>query len=73
MEINFFEGKNLFAYQKNNNSSQALLPLIEQVLDAISSGKYGLAVMADLEGAFDTVWRKGAIYKVHKAGIMNSL
>ena len=65
-ENNFFDGKNVFAYQKNKNSSQALPPLIEQMLDAISSGKYGLAVMADLEGAFDTVWREGAIYKLHK-------
>ena len=37
--------------------------------DAISPGKYGKAVMADLEGAFDIVWREGAIYKVHKTGI----
>ena len=60
-ENNFFDGKNVFAYQKNKNSSQAILPLIEQMLDAISSGKYGIAVMTDLEGAFDTVWREGAI------------
>ena len=57
----------------NKNSSQALLPLIEQMLDAISSGKYGIAVMADIEGAFDTVWREGTIYKLHKAGINNNL
>ena len=70
---NSFEGKNVFAYQKNKNTSQALLPLIEQMLDAISSGKYSLAVMADLERAFDTVWRKGPIYKLHKVGINNNL
>ena len=29
--------------------------------------------MADLEGVFDTVWREGAIYKLHKAGINNNL
>ena len=29
--------------------------------------------MADLEGAFDIVWRKGAIYKLNKAGIINNL
>ena len=59
--------------KKNKNSSQALLPLIEQISDAISFGKYGIAVMADLEGAFDTVWREEAIYKLHKAGINNNL
>ena len=39
------------------------------MLGAISTGKYGIVVMADLEGAFDTVWRKGPIYQLHKAGI----
>ena len=72
-ENNFFEGKNVFAYQKNKNSSQALLPLTEKMLDAISPGKYGIVLMADLEGAFDTVWREGVIYKLHKAGINNNL
>ena len=46
-----------------------MLPLIEQMSDAISPGKYGKAVMADLEGASDIVWREGGIYKVHKTGI----
>ena len=72
-ENNFFDGKNIFAYQKNKIPSQALLPLVEQMSDAISSGKYGIAVMTDLEGAFHTVWREGAIYKLHKAGINNNL
>ena len=58
---------------KNKNSSQALLPLIEKVSDAISSGKYCIAVMADLEGAFDTVQREGAIYRLQKSGINNNL
>ena len=30
-ENNFFKGKNLYAYQKNKNSLQALPPLIEQM------------------------------------------
>ena len=29
--------------------------------------------MADLEGALDAVWRNGAIYKLHKAGLRNNL
>ena len=28
-ENKFFEGKNLYAYQKNENAPQALLPLVE--------------------------------------------
>ena len=32
-----------------------LLPLIEQMSEAIASGKYGALVMADLEGTSDAV------------------
>ena len=69
----FFEGKNVFAYQKNKNSFQALLPLIAPISDAILSGKDGIAVIADLEGAFDTIWREGAICKLQKGGINKNL
>ena len=41
--------------------------------EAVTSGKYGIAVMADLEGAFDSVWREKEIYMLYKAGITNNL
>ena len=40
--------------------------------EAKSSSKYGVVVMADLEGAFDAAWRNGVIYKLYEAGIRNS-
>ena len=43
------------------NASQALLPLIEQMCEGGAGGKYGIAIFADLLGAFDAVWRKGAL------------
>ena len=46
-----------------------MLPLIEQMCEGTASGKYDIAVFADLQGAFDAVWREGALYKSHKAGI----
>ena len=49
------------------------LPLIEKSCEEAASSKYGTAVFADLHGAFDAVWRKGALYKTHKAGITNNL
>ena len=60
-ENNFFKGKNLYVYQKNKNALQALRPLIEQMCEGFASGKYGIAVFADMQGAFDAVWRKGAL------------
>ena len=50
-----------------------MLSLIEQMSDAILSGKCGIAVMPDLEAAFDTVWREGTIYKLPKSGRNNNL
>ena len=54
-EDKFFKRKNLYTYQKNNNASQALLPLTEQMCEGVASGKYGITVFADLQGAFDAV------------------
>ena len=72
-ENQFFEGKNLYANQKNKNTPKAFLPLVEQMHEAIANGEYGVVIMADLEGAFDSVWREGALYKLHMAGINNTL
>ena len=65
-KIIFFWRKNVYAYQKIKNAPQTLLPLIEQMSEAVSIGKYGVVVMADLESAFDAVWRDGAICKLYQ-------
>ena len=39
----------------------------------MTSGKYGIAIMTDLEGAVDSLWREGAIYKLYKSRITNNL
>ena len=46
---------------------------MEQMCEGVASGKYGIADFADQQGAFDAVWRKGALYKLRKAGITNNL
>ena len=43
-ENKFFEGKNVYACQKHKNAPQALLPFLEQMSEAMSSGKYGVVV-----------------------------
>ena len=68
-----FKGKNVYADLKNKNAPQALQPLVEQMCSAIRDNKYGIAAFADLQGAFDSVCRKGALYKLHKAGINSNL
>ena len=37
------------------------------------SDKHGIAIMADLEEAFDSVWREGAICKLYNVVMTNNL
>ena len=69
----FFQNKSLYAYQKNKNTWQAILPLVEKMNEAITKNKYGIAIMNDLEGAFHSIWRLGALYKLHRAGTSENL
>ena len=71
--INILEEKNVYAYLKNKNAPQALLPLLEQMCSVVRDNKYGIVVFADLQGTFDSVWRKGALYKLHQTGINSNL
>ena len=41
--------------------------------EGMTSSKHRIAIMADLEGSSDSVWREGAIYKLYKAVITNNL
>ena len=52
-ENDFFKGKTYMRITKNKNASQALSPLIEQMYEGVPNGKYSIAVVADLQGAFD--------------------
>ena len=72
-ENNFFEGKNVHAYQKNKSAPQALLLLIQQMSDKMLCVKYEGVVMADLESAFDAVWKDGVICKLYEGGIRNNM
>ena len=69
----FFVNKSLHAYLKFSNSTHALLPMIEDMQHAITNNKIGVALLMDLEGAFDNAWREGVIYKLSLAGIKGKL
>ena len=50
-----------------------ILSLVEKMNEEITKNKYGIAIMADLEEAFDSVWRLGGLCKLHKARISENL
>ena len=72
-ETDFFKNKGLYAYRKNQNTTHALLHLVEDMSNAINNNKIGAAVMADLEGAFDAIWRNGIVFKLANAHITGRL
>ena len=63
----------MFAYQKGKSSSQALLHLVQNIHEALSKKKFAGVFMTDLEGAYDSTWREGVIYKLYLAGISGNM
>ena len=61
-----FQREKTIHKSKTQKALQAPLLLIEQMCEGVASDKYGITVFADLQGAFDAMWRKGALYKLQK-------
>ena len=61
-----FQREKTIHKSKKQKALQAPLLLIEQMCEGVASDKYGITVFADLQGAFDAMWRKGALYKLQK-------
>ena len=61
-----FQREKTIHKSKKQKALQAPLLLIEQMCEEVASDKYGITVFVDLQGAFDAMWRKGALYKLQK-------
>jgi hypothetical protein len=72
-ETDFFTSQPQFAYLKGMDTTQALLTMTLQVQDAFKRGEHTVTAFLDMEGAFDSVWRNGVIYKLMKLGITGRL
>ncbi len=48
---------------------QALLYLVSKIHEGFETGKYTVAAFVDLQGAFDSVWRKGLVYQLYQMGV----
>ena len=58
-----------FAYRKNLSCQHAVFKLIQDSIEGFNKGHITIAVLIDLEGAFDALWHQGIIYQLHKAGL----
>ena len=56
-----------FAYRKNLSCQHAVFKLIQDSIEGFNKGHITIAVLIDLEGAFDALWQQGIIYQLHKA------
>ena len=58
-----------FAYRKNFSTTQALTYFIDSIKRGSCDDQHTVAASIDFEGAFDSVWRNGVLYKLWKVGI----
>nr|XP_054773609.1 uncharacterized protein LOC129281722 [Lytechinus pictus] len=63
----FFEPEQ-FAYLQGRDITQALLSMTLPILSGFKHNHDTAAVLINLEGAFDNVWREAVLYKLAKAG-----
>ena len=47
--------------------------LADDAHKAVNNGQYTLAVMVDLEKAFDLVWHQGLLYKMEQLGLKGNI
>lgn len=74
----WMEDKHLFnkfqsGFRKNRGTIDQILRLSDDAHKAVHSKQYTLAVMIDLEKAFDLVWHKGLIHKMKKLGLKDNI
>jgi hypothetical protein len=58
-----------FGFRKSFSTSQALLSIIQEIMDSLDNGNFVCGVFIDLEKAFDTVVHKILLSKLHHYGI----
>ncbi len=68
------ESRNLLSplqsgFRKKRGTIDNIARLENSIQKSLNNGKFTIAVMLDLEKAYDLIWRKGLIYKMRKMGI----
>lgn len=74
----FLEKNNLINYnqsgfRKNRRTLDHLIRLSDTVNKSLATKQNTLAVFLDIEKAYDMVWRKGILYKLHKLGVSGNM
>lgn len=57
-----------YGFQKGKSTEMAASKFINDVTIGLNNKQPTLAILLDFQAAFDTLWQKAIIYKMHKMG-----
>ena len=69
LEENELFNINQSGFRKNRGTMDHFICLSEDVRKSLSTRQFTLGVFLDIEKAYDMVWRKGILFKLHKMHI----
>lgn len=73
LENNNLLNINQSGFRKNKRTLDQLIRLSNTIQKGLAGKKYTLGVFLDVEKAYDMVWKKGILYKLHEMGISGNM
>lgn len=73
LETNNILTDSQFGFRPKRSTEMAVSKFISDVAEGLNNKKSTIAVLIDLQAAFDTLWHKALIYKLHKMTIDKNL
>ncbi|KAA5619146.1 reverse transcriptase family protein, partial [Pseudomonas aeruginosa] len=58
-----------FGFRSGHSTTLQLTRVLHHLADRRNSGQYTVAVLLDIEKAFDRVWHEGLVHKLRDAGL----
>ena len=56
-------------FRKKHSTTNVILRMVESIYNGFEKDMYTAAILIDLKGTYDTIWREGLIYKLNNIGI----
>jgi hypothetical protein len=76
--VAYIEGNRLIdptqqGFRKNHSTTNALLRLVQSIVDGFNKDECTLAWLVDLEKAYDSIWREGLMVELYNMGIKGKI
>ena len=73
MESNNYFNKSQSGFRKQRSTIDQIMRLADDAHKSVNNRQYTMAVMLDLEKAFDLVWHRGLLYKMTQKGLNGNI